>query len=180
MFLIHSPGDAKKLLNGLAQILQNAIFPHLNSEIELERAVSLLIRDYTKHSLGLSEKELEGVIFAHGETKEEKTRWTDSKPMQNVHVFGCSNTSDIFLLHPAFQSIYVELKLSKQRGTLDSLPGNLQRAIGQSVIASLRHPYVICLVACDGARKLNQADLGKELTKILWKNHHIALIVRSL
>lgn len=139
----------------------------------------MLIRDYTKRSLSLSKKELDGVVFAHGDTREEKGRWTDSKPMQNVNVFGCSNTSDIFLSHPTFQSIYIELKLSKRRGELDSLPGDLQRAVGQSIIASLRHPYVICFVLCDGARKPKQSDLGKELTEILWKNHRVALIVRS-
>jgi hypothetical protein len=180
MVSIHPQGDAEKFFIGLAHLLRNAVFSYLKSEIELERAVSLLIRAYTKRSLDLSEKELESVVFAHGETKEEKRRWTDSKPMQNVYVFGCSNTSDIFLLHPAFQSIYIELKFSKQRGGLDSLPGDLQRAIGQSIIASLRHPYVICFVLCDGVRKSKQTDLGKELTEILWKNHHIALIIQRI
>lgn len=62
-----------------------------------------------------------------------------------MHVFGCPNTGDIFIRYKIrseseFRSVFIELKFSKRRGNgADLLPGDLQRSIGQSVIASMQH-----------------------------------------
>jgi hypothetical protein len=74
------------------------------------------------------------------------------------------------------------LKLSKAKGPheADSLPGDLQRSVGQSVIASLRHPHVICMVVCQGRRKGKPQDLGEKLRATLWEEHRIALVVRGI
>jgi hypothetical protein len=75
----------------------------------------------------------------------------------------------------------VELKLSKKRPGINSssLPGDLQRSIGQSIIASLKHRYVICLIVCEKDIELKENDCSEELRETLRRNHKIELIVRS-
>jgi hypothetical protein len=78
-------------------------------------------------------------------------------------------------------TIYIELKFSKKRGNREAsaLPGDLQRSIGQSIIASLVHTYVICLIVCETKIRKREKDRSKELREML-HNHKIELIVRSI
>jgi len=86
-------------------------------------------------------------------------------------VFGCPNTSDIFIAHPRLKpeggnkegTVYVELKLAKSRGGADALPGELQRSLGQALIASLRHAYVVCLLVHNADRPQKDGDRGDQL-----------------
>jgi hypothetical protein len=168
-------------VQGLVQTLEEAPLPSgISSEGELERAICEVVREYTRQALAVGAEALHDIVFTHGQTRDEKERWTKSKPLQNVTVYGCSNTSDIFITHPRLGSVYVELKLSKRRGVnADTLPGDLQRSIGQSVIASLRHSWVICVVGCVGDRQTIPGDLGEKLRTMLWDKHRIALVVRG-
>lgn len=165
----------------LANLLAKIQLPdNVRTELELERFVCKAVRKFTSRALNLNSHSLKNVVYSHGDTPEERALWTKSKTLQNVVIYGCSNTSDIFITHPDIGTVYIELKLSKARRDLNSnsLPGDLQRSIGQSIIASLRHPYVICMVVCKGERKIRPHDLSQDLEEMLWKQHRIALVVR--
>jgi hypothetical protein len=166
----------------LAELLERFQIPAgIKTEIELERSIKQMVRDYTKKRLHLDDQELRDVFFTHGDSAEDKDLWTKSKGSQNIHVYGCSNTGDIFIKHPNIGTVYIEIKYSKKRGKAAStLPGDLQRAIGQSFIASLKHSHVICLIVCEADIKTRPHDLGSDLKDRLWNEHRIAIIVRPL
>src|SRR3989344_7539298 len=168
----------KKLALYLEQVpLSNEI----GTELELEREIRKKVQEFIKQNLKLEGNLLDKIIYSHGDTPFDKTLWTSSKILQNVVVYGCSNTSDIFIAHPTIGSIYIELKLSKAKSrNSNSLPGDLQRSIGQSIIASLRHPHVICMVVCKGSRASKSNDMGNELKMMLLEKHGIFLIVRTI
>jgi len=171
-----------EFVTGLAeQLKKQALSPSIKTEVALEKVVYKTVRKYIIGTLDIDDQKIDQILFTHGNTKQEKKYWTDSKPDQNVIVFGCSNTSDIFIKEPRLGTIYIELKYSKRRGIKAStLPGDLQRSIGQSVIASIRHDYVICLIVCEAEIKLGKNDYSEKLRKRLWRDHKIALIVRNL
>jgi hypothetical protein len=153
----------------------------LRAEIDLEREIRKIVRDYSKEVLNLDEKMLTDVIFSHGENDKEKDLWTMSKSFQNIIVYGVKKSSDIFIKHPDLGTIYIEIKYAKKRGkSASTLPGDLQRAIGQSIIASLKHSFVICLIICETELMNIPYDLGGDLKVELWNEHRIALIVRAL
>jgi len=167
-------------VRSLVNLLKRAPLSSVRREIDLERVIVPMVRRHAQQALATDDQDIDDIVFTHGSTREEKRRWTRSKPDQNVMVFGCPNTSDIFIKLPGPETIYIELKWAKRRGVkADTLPGDLQRSIGQSLIASLRHPYVICLVVCEHLRPDKTDDYGKKLRMLLWKKHRIALIVRS-
>ncbi len=168
-----------RFVQGLASVLRRASLPRrLRREIDLERAMWPLVRTYTKRALNLSEEELDEALVTHGRTKEEKERWTRSKVHQNVVVYGHANTSDIFLKERRVKSVYVEFKLAKVRSKKAStLPGDLQRSVGQSLLAHLRHHHVVCCIVCQ--RRVPHDGNAKRLEKILWNKQRIALVVRS-
>src|SRR3990172_6174617 len=167
-------------VGSLVNLLKRAPLSSVRREIELERVIVRMIREHIRRTFRIDDQDINDVVFTHGTTVEAKKRWTKSKADQNVLVFGCPNTSDIFIKLPGSGTIYIELKWAKHRGVkADTLPGDLQRSIGQSLIASLRHPYVICLVVCEHLRPGKTGDHGKKLRRLLWKKHRIALIVRS-
>jgi hypothetical protein len=153
----------------------------IRTEADLEKVIFKTVRTYVNDKLGDDDQNIHQILFTHGETKEEKERWTMSKQDQNVVVYGCSNTSDIFIKKPGSGTIYIELKYSKRRGNKDAsaLPGDLQRSIGQSIIASLIHTYVICLIVCETKIRKRENDYSLELQEMLRK-HKIELIVRSI
>jgi len=169
-------------VQGLVQTLEEAALPPaIRNEGELERGICAVVREYTRQALGVGAEALHDIVFTHGQTRDEKERWAKSKAKQNVIVYGCSNTSDIFVTHPPLGSVYIELKLARHRGAeASTLPGDLQRSIGQSLIASLRHPWVICVVVCESDRRTGADDLADKLRAILWQKHRIALIVRGI
>jgi hypothetical protein len=67
------------------------------------------IERHVRKTLHVDEDGLEGVLFCHG-----KPNWPDSKVAQNVHVFGVSNTGDVFIEHRRVGTVFIELKLSKR------------------------------------------------------------------
>ena len=174
--------NAETLTNKIVSLLRNCDLPiSMESELALERKLGPIIRNLVKDTLKINDEVLSEVVFSHGETRAEKEFWTKSKADQNVVVYGCSNTGDIFIKHPDGESIYIEVKLSKRRGPKStSLPGDIQRSIGQSLIASLRHAFVICFIVCQGDLRARPDDLRNELEQTLWQRHRIALIVREL
>ena len=167
-------------VRSLVNLLKRAPLSSVRREIELERLIFRMIREHIRRTFRIDDQDINDVVFTHGNTVEEKRRWTSSKRKQNVVVFGCSNTSDIFIHHSRLRSIYIEVKWVRRRGAeANTLPGDLQRSIGQSLIASLRHAYVICLVVCEHLRPERPDDYRNKLRRLLWKKHRIALIVRS-
>jgi hypothetical protein len=175
--------SAKKFVQNLAIHLGEIPLPSdLKSEHDLKhRCLDIAVRSFTEEALRVPAKDMDKVVFTPGDTKEEKARWAASKSLQNIVVFGCPNTGDIFITHPKIGAVFIEVKFSKSRSAKsDSLPGDLQRAIGQSVIGSLRHPHVICLIVCQGQRRARTADLAADLKRALWEKHRIALVVRGL
>jgi len=169
-------------IRGLSDEMKRASLPSkIQKESDLEAAVFKIVKDYTKKVLDVDDAKLKGILFTHGTTKEEKKLWRDSKKDQNIVVFGCSNTSDIFIKSNQLGTIYIELKFSKKRGNkgASALPGDLQRSIGQSIIASLIHSHVICLVVCETEIREKENDHYRKLHNDL-RAHKIELIVRSL
>lgn len=153
----------------------------LKSELDLERMLRAATRDFTGKYLNLRPQDFASVVYSHGENGIEKMAWSRSKALQNVVVFGCSNTSDIFVTHSQIGSIYIEVKLSKARGRgASSLPGDLQRSIGQCVIASLRHAHVICFVGVQAELRQMAEDLSAALKTTLLEKHRIVLLVRPI
>jgi hypothetical protein len=149
------------------------------TELDLERFLRKAVKRFASTKLGLATPDAASAVYSHGETSPEKKAWSQSKALQNVVVYGCANSSDIFITHQKMGSIYIEVKLSKARGkSATSLPGDMQRSIGQSVIASLRHPAVICFIGILGKLRSVPQDLGKDLKRTLLQKHRIALIVR--
>ncbi|MFC1591345.1 hypothetical protein ACFL43_02355 [Thermodesulfobacteriota bacterium] len=147
----------------------------LSSEAELENNLVIIVEDFVQKHLDVTAEQIPQTVYGHVRKKD----WTASKKKQNVVAYGCSNTSDIFIEHHSIGSVYIELKLAKKRGEREgnSLPGDLQRSIGQSIIASMRHPYVICFIACQGKRRniAGYRDYYESLTESLWEKHRIAL-----
>ena len=175
-----SEGFVRNLVEKLNNV---AISKTIRKESELEAIIYKTVRNYTKKALGIGDAVIDKIVFTHGNTKEEKKRWTQSKKDQNVVVYGCSNTSDIFIKKRGSGTIYIELKFSKRRGKKEAsaLPGDLQRSIGQSIIASLVHTYVICLIVCETKIRKRDKDHSVELQEMLRKQKHkIELIVRSI
>ncbi len=164
---------AENFVQNLIGFLQSVSFRRtIKNESDLDNCLREKVRRYTRESLDIKDENLRKTVFTHG-----NKHWAKSKPLQNVVVYGCSNTSDIFITEPRVGSIYIELKWAKRH----TLPGELQRGIGQSLIASLRHPYVICLVVCESDQREKTPDeLGEKLRALLWARHQIALVVRSL
>ena len=90
------PQFAKKLALYLEQMpLSN----HARTELELESEIVKGVREFTKQALVI--EAIEKIVYCHGDTPLDKNLWTSSKKLQNVIVYGCSNTSDIFITHPS-------------------------------------------------------------------------------
>jgi len=163
-------------VQNLIKILKDVpISSNIKKESDLEKIIYRIIRDYTAKTLKVDDDKIDKVVFTHG------VNWTESKIDQNVNVFGCSNTSDIFIKEPRLGTIYVELKYAPRRGDkgANKLSDSLQRSIGQSIIASLVHTHVICLIVCEAKRKEREKDYSEELTELL-RSHNIEFIVRNI
>jgi len=166
----------EKIIIKLGKLMENlSLAGFIDSESDLEYAFLPSIKKFIKNNLS---PDIEKILYHHGRTLQEKKHWTDSKPLQVVKLFGV-NVSDIFIKHHKIGAVAIELKyakISKRKG----LTGVLQRAIGQSLIATLRHPFAICCVVYGQSRE-NKIEFGliEELKKILWGKHKIYLIVRK-
>jgi len=174
-----------KVLNEIVKELESQLeliqFPFdFSREAELENYILQNIKDIVKEKINIKdETELNKIVYAHGKTNAEKRLWSASKASQNVIIFGCSNTGDIFIDLKEKGTIYIEIKYSKKRSKTSSfLPGDLQRSIGQALIASLKHSRVICFIVCQNEIQRKANDLSMKLQEKLLKNE-ITLIVRS-
>ncbi len=169
--------EKEKIVIKLGKLIENMpLVDSIKSESDLEYALLPDIKKFIKDELFRSD--VENVLYHHGRTMQEKKHWADSKPLQVVKLFGV-NVSDIFIKCSKVGAVAIELKyaeISKRKG----LTSFLQRAIGQSLIATLRHPFAICCIFYRQSYK-NKIEIGlvEKLKKILWRKHKIYLIVRK-
>jgi len=68
------------------------------------------------------------------------------------------------------------VKLS-QKG--EGLTGSIQRAIGQCLIATMKHPFAVCVIGYGQQKKHLEIGVAKQLKDLLWKHHRIYLIIRK-
>lgn len=173
--------DKEKIIIRLGKLIENLPIDSsnsvVNSESDLEYAILPDIRKFIKDEL--FKGDVENVLYHHGRTLQEKKHWTNSKPLQTVKLFGV-NVSDIFIKCSKIGAVAIELKyvkLLKRKG----LTSSLQRAVGQSVIATLRHPFAICAIFNKQLHKIKtEVGLIEKLKKVLWEKHKIYLIVRKI
>jgi hypothetical protein len=167
---------ARTFTRGLARVIEKARLPErIKSEAALEKALVPHVRRYVRSKLDLPEAALRCVLYYHG-----NPNWSESKPFQHVAILGRYASGDIFIRHPKIGSVLIELKLAKLRkpSGADSLPGSLQRSLGQSLVFSMRHPHTICCVVFQGSPVKRRYDKTCELTRKLWKERQIRLILR--
>lgn len=170
--------SAEKIVLRLGRLMENIpLSPRIGNESNLEYAVLPHIKKFVQKELA-EEKALGGVLYYHGRNKKEKKRWTESKLLQTVKLFG----TNMFIVHPMFQKIgavSLEFKYAKLLRTGEGLTGSIQRAIGQSLIATLRHPFAICTIVYGQQKKHLEIGALEQLKNLLWKQHKIYLVIRN-
>ncbi len=149
----------------------------IKSEADLEYAILPHIKNFILKKLVKNEA-LNDILYYHGRTVEEKKSWARSKSFQAVKLFG-TNVSDIFIKHPRIGAIAIEFKYVKTDKKGKGITGSIQRAIGQSLIATLKHPFAICFIVYTSPRKFLKAEMAQQLKKLLWNQHKIYLIIRE-
>ena len=171
--------SAEKFVLKLGHLLEKIEFSiSIKNEIELEYAILPYIKKFLQKNLVLN-KNLEGVLYHHGRNEQEKEQWTKSKSLQTVKLFG-DNVSDIFIVHKKIGAIALELKYAKLPSGSKGLTAHIQRAIGQCLIAKLRHPFVICAIFYNKRQKNLKPGLFMPLKKLLWNKHKIYLIIKGI
>lgn len=171
--------DKEKFVLNLGHLLEKIKIPlSIKNEIELEYALSSHIKKFVQKNLSQSNN-LDGILFHHGRNKREKAWWTKSKLLQTVKLFG-DNVSDIFITHRKIGAVALEFKYIKLASAGKGLTGHIQRAIGQSLIAKLRHPFVICAVFYNKKQRNLKPGLFIKLKKLLWNKHRIYLIIKGV
>ncbi len=166
---------------GLENILGSIPVPHnITNELDLERILLPHIKNYLKKSLQVNQEDLKTIVYAHGESKEGKRLWSESKKYQTVNVFDCTMAADIFIRHEDIGTIFIEIKLAKPRKSGgDSFPGSLQRAIGQTVIASMKHTFAICYIATPKRSSAHENDIAERLVKTIREKLGILIIIKK-
>jgi hypothetical protein len=166
---------------GLENILKSIPIPkNINNELDLEHILLPHIKSYVKKLLQVKQGELKRIVYAHGENEEGKRLWTASKEYQTVIAFDCTMAADIFIRHESIGTIFVEIKLAKPRKSGgDSFPGSLQRAIGQTVIASMKHNYAICYMATPKRSSTHENDIAEKLIKTMREKLGILIIMKE-
>jgi len=163
------------LARTLTNVVNNNQFAgQYGNELALEKEVYNILKNTINKELHLSDKDLDKLIISHGETKEEKERWSKTKVWQDVIIAGCRNTSDIVVKLLDKETIAVQIKYAKGRITTA-----IQTVVGQCIIASLRHPVVIGLVFSKYAIKDSKKDEFVNLVNML-ERHNIFLIVKKI
>lgn len=169
---------AEKFVLALGQLLKKIDIPlSIKSEADLEYAILPHIKDFILKKL-VKNGVLDSIFYYHGKTTEEKKSWAKSKSFQTVKLFG-ANVSDMFIRHPLIGAIALELKYVKLDKFGKGLTGSIQKAVGQSLIATLRHPFAVCFVVYTSPRKLLKAGVSQRLKELLWNQHKICLIIRK-
>lgn len=170
---------AEKFVLKLGRMLENITAQaSIKNEIDLEYALLLYIKEFLRKNLVLN-KNLEGILYYHGRDKQEKEQWTKSKSLQTVKLFG-DNVSDIFIAHRRIGAIALELKYAKLSSGKKGFTAHIQRAIGQCLIAKLRHPFVICAIFYNKKQKNLKPGLFIPIKTLLWNKHRIYFIIRGI
>jgi hypothetical protein len=119
-------------------------------------------------------------MLCHGGNMPE---WTRCKAKQNVEIAGRPNTFDLFLRNcddGTTLSVEVESANECDRYGKARYRGAIQDGIGQSVIAAMRHTYVVCVIVRTCPIPQSSPDDYLELLKAcLWDKFQIGLIVRE-
>ena len=147
-----------------------------DSELALEKEIYGILRKSLGELIHLNDRELDRKIITHGETKEGKKRWSETKGWQDVIIAGSRNTSDIVIWLSDKETMAIQLKYAKK-----NITGAIQAIVGQCIIASLRHPAVIGIVLHNikHSNKNRDKDRITQLIDILLKNN-IFLIIKSI
>lgn len=162
----------------LGNLMETVALPaSIESEGDFEYAVLPYIKKFIEEELTGS-KMFDGVLYYHGRNTEEKKWWSKSKPLQTVKLFG-TNVSDIFIVHEKIGAVALELKYVKLSKKGEGLTGSIQRAIGQSLIATMRHPFAICVIVYRQEKKHLEIGIAKQLKDLLWEHHRIYLVIRK-
>lgn len=170
---------AEKVVLKLGHLLERITFPaSIRNEIELEYTILPYIKKFIHENI-CRNKSLEEILYHHGRNKQEKEQWTESKSLQTVKLFG-DNVSDIFIVHKKIGAIALEFKYTKLSLGSRGLTSHIQRAIGQCLIAKLRHPFVICAIFYNKKQKSLKPGLFIKLKKLLWDKHRIYLIIKGV
>jgi len=170
---------AGKFVLKLGRMLENTTAPiPIRNEIDLEYTLLSYIKKFLQKNLVFN-KNLEGVLYHHGRDKQEKEQWTKSKSLQTVKLFG-DNVSDVFIVHKRIGAMALELKYTNLSSGKRGLTAHIQRAIGQCLIAKLRHPFVICAIFYNKRQKDFKLGSFIKLKKLLWDKHRIYLIIRGI
>lgn len=170
--------SAKKLILKLGRFMEKIpLFSSIKNENDLEYAVLPHIKKFIQKEL-TGNKTLDGILFHHGRNEEEKRWWSKSKSLQTVKLFG-TNVSDMFIAHQKIGAVALEFKYVKLSRKGEGLTGSIQRAIGQSLIATIRHPFAVCVIVYGQQKKYLEAGVLQQLKKSLWRHHKIYLVIRN-
>lgn len=166
---------SERIVKKLVQELEKLPLPEsLKNESDLEFAMLPAIKRFIQEELKADD--LKGVLYHHGKNKEEKKLWSESKQFQNIELLGI-HTYDMLIRHPKVGSLVLEFKYAAS--SKNPLTNRIQRIIGQSLIAKLKHDYVISCLVFRRKRKMPKLGLLERLKKDLQENYRIYLIVRS-
>lgn len=166
---------SEKIVKKLVQELEKLPLPDsLKNESDLEFAVLPAIKRFIQKELKVNN--LRSILYHHGKSKEEKESWSESKQFQNIELLG-THTYDMLIRHPKVGSVVLEFKYAAS--PKNPLTNRIQRIIGQSLIAKLKHDCVISCLVFRKKGKIPKPGLLEKLKKDLQENHKIYLIVRS-
>ena len=167
--------DIVRLAEGCANVITETQFcEQYTREAALEKDVYRALREYLGRELNIgdNERELDKIIIAHGETREEKKRWSNTKVWQDVTIAGSRNTADIVIHFSDQEKIAIQLKYAKSRIT-----SAIQSVVGQCIIHSLIFPAVIGVVISKEKIQCLADDKLPFLASIL-KEKNIFLVVK--
>lgn len=170
--------SGEKFVLKLGRLMDKVSIPSsVNDESSLEYAILPHIRKLIQKEL-TGNKTLDGVLYHHGRNKEEKKWWSKSKSLQTIKLFG-TNVSDMFVAHPKIGAVALEFKYVKLSRKGEGLTGSIQRAIGQSLIATIRHPFAVCVIVYKKQKKHLMVGVMRQLKNLLWEHHKIYLVIRK-
>jgi len=173
----YAEGFGERFVQKLGGFIEHVRIPStVRTETELELAVLPTLKAFIQRAFPRRKRKTP-ILYHHGTTTEEKHWWSRSKALQTVQLFG-TNVSDMFIVHPRTGAIAVEFKYAKETQGSVKLTSQIQRAVGQSIIATLRHPFGICAIVYRKPKKSLPEGKLKALKRSLWKKHRIYLVVR--
>ena len=165
--------NPEKIIKKLVQELEKLSLPEsLKNESDLEFAVLPTIRTFVQKELKINN--LKGILYHHGRNKEEKELWSKSKQFQNIELLG-THTYDMLIKHPKVGSLVLEFKYASS--SKNPLTNRIQRIIGQSLIAKLKHDYVISCLVFRRKGRSPKPGLLEQMKKDLQETYKIYLIV---